>query len=220
MRANDTSATTTHGANRHAPRRYGVITQASAVTRITCPETKAAPLVAVPPRTMALGSVTPGRCRLTKCQTVRSAASFPIVTRTAARASRQRRRTRATIATTGPTTSTPRNWARRIGGSRNSGNPLIASKTLRSSEPTVPSRTTIGARDEHGEPSEPRHDVQPPAFERVGPSHPATLPAVDGRGKWTAGLVVVSYLVRMRNDGAWSCVVVPRAPESDLSGGL
>jgi hypothetical protein len=38
-----------------------LITQASAVTRITCPETKAAPLVAVPPRTMTFGSVTPGR---------------------------------------------------------------------------------------------------------------------------------------------------------------
>jgi hypothetical protein len=41
------------------------------------------------------------------------------------------------------------------------------------------------ARDEPGQPAESRHDVQPAAFERVGPCHPATLPAVDGRGKWT-----------------------------------
>ena len=97
-------------------------------------------VVAVPPRTMAFGSVTPGRCRSTTCQTMRSAASLKSVTRSAASASRYRRRTSATSATTGPTDEHPeelRQVHRRLEAL---GQAVDRLEDRRSSVPTVPLR--------------------------------------------------------------------------------
>ena len=63
----------------------------------TWPETNEGPLVAVPPRMIASGSVIAGRSRTITFHTIRSAASFVNVTSAAATASRHRRNRSATI---------------------------------------------------------------------------------------------------------------------------
>ena len=116
-----------------------MIAHASPVDRITWPDTNDAPVVAVEPRTIAFGSVIAGRSRKTSFQTPRSINSFSTVTSAAAAASRHRRSSSATTTTTGPIARTPR-YCTALPHlfERATGNPLIASKTARSTEPTRP----------------------------------------------------------------------------------
>ena len=75
-----TSATSTHGTGRHRGGRYGVITVASAATRMACPDTKLSPAVLTSPRTLMSGPIdVPGRSRVTVALTARSTTSLATV---------------------------------------------------------------------------------------------------------------------------------------------
>ena len=105
-----------------------------------------------PARTIAFGSVTPGRLRCTTCQTTRSASELHHGHEHGGRPRAACAWPEGHDATSGPTASTPRNCAACIGGSSALGSPLIASKTARSGAGTRSgSRATRGAGDQQGD---------------------------------------------------------------------
>src|SRR5262245_20384812 len=144
-----------HGTIFQRPGRYGIATHARPDVSTTCPETNDGPVVAVPPRMIASGSVIAGRSRTITFHTIRSAASFVNVTSAAATASRHRLNESAAITTIGPIASVPRHWTPSATGSNVPGRPLIASNTARSGAETVPWRTMNAHRRNTASPARP-----------------------------------------------------------------
>ncbi len=58
----------------------------------------------------------------------------------------------------------------------------MASKTRRSSEPTVPSRDDDGADEQDREPREAHDDIEPPPNERLFSTHRGTLSSRVAQG--------------------------------------